>query len=184
MQTLELSDSAPRTEGRLKSLFWPSIQSANDVDYLGTQGLWICTFVAVLSFVLSLFSGHEVIGTIVLLFFYLGGVGVREHSPFAAAAVLVLYVVDTVASGPSVVRVAIAAVLFSNLRATRIASGWHPDSNEAVNPPRFEETWGDKFSDTIPTWLWPKVRIFYCVFSIGFVMLETVGIVMLLRRHM
>jgi hypothetical protein len=72
----------------------------------------------VLSFVLSLFSGHEIIGTIVLLFFYLGGVGVREHSPFAAAAVLVLFVVDTLATGPSVLRVAIAAVLFSNLRAT------------------------------------------------------------------
>jgi hypothetical protein len=38
MQTLGLSDSTPRTESRLKSLFWPTIQTGSDVDYLGAQG--------------------------------------------------------------------------------------------------------------------------------------------------
>jgi hypothetical protein len=183
MQTLELSDSAPRTEGRLKSLFWPAIQSADDVEYLGTQGFWICTFVAVLSFALSLFTGHEIIGAIVLLFFYLGGVGVREHSPFAAAAVFVLYVLDSLATGPSVMRIAIAAVLFSNLRATWIAAGWKPDASDAIPPPRLRETWSDKFSDSVPGWLWPKVRAVYYVFSVAFIALEAVGIYSLLRRH-
>jgi hypothetical protein len=37
MQTLGLSDSMPRSESRLKSLFWPSIESSSDVDYLGAQ---------------------------------------------------------------------------------------------------------------------------------------------------
>jgi hypothetical protein len=45
----------PRTEGRLKSLLWPSIRNGNDVDYLGAQGYWVCALVAVGSFVLSLF---------------------------------------------------------------------------------------------------------------------------------
>jgi hypothetical protein len=71
MQTLGLTDSAPRTEGRLKSLFWPSIKTGDDVDYLGTQGFWVCTFVAILSFVVSAFSGHEILGTMVLLVFFL-----------------------------------------------------------------------------------------------------------------
>lgn len=114
MQTLGLSDSTTRTESRLKSLFWPSIQTGDDVDYLGMQGFWICIMVAVLSFVLSAFTGHEIIGAVVLLFFFLGGVGVREHSRFAASVVLVLYVVDTIASGPGALRLFIAAVLFSN----------------------------------------------------------------------
>jgi hypothetical protein len=87
MQTLGLTDSAPRTEGRLKSLFWPFIKTGDDVDYLGTQGFWVCTFVAILSFVVSAFSGHEIVGTMVLLVFFLGGVGVREHSRYAAAIV-------------------------------------------------------------------------------------------------
>lgn len=184
MQTLGLSDSTTRTESRLKSLFWPSIQTGDDVDYLGMQGFWICIMVAVLSFVLSAFTGHEIIGAVVLLFFFLGGVGVREHSRFAASVVLVLYVVDTIASGPGALRLFIAAVLFSNLRATWIASGWNPESAEATPPPRFRETWSDKFADSMPMWLWPKARYFFYVFSIGFLMLEAAGLSMILRRRM
>ena len=183
MQTLGLSDSTTRTEGRLKSLFWPSIQTGDDVDYLGTQGFWVCIIVAVLSLVLSIFTGHEIIGAVVLLFFFLGGVGVREHSRFAAAIVLALYLVDTVATGPNALRLGIAAVLFSNLRATWIASGWNPQSTEATAPPRLRETWSDKFTDTMPMWLWPKVRYFFYVFSIAFLMLEVVGVTMILRRR-
>ena len=37
MQTLGLAESTPRTENRIKSLLWPSIQTATDVDYLGTH---------------------------------------------------------------------------------------------------------------------------------------------------
>lgn len=183
MQTLGLTDSAPRTEGRLKSLFWPSIKTGDDVDYLGTQGFWVCTLVAILSFAVYAFTGHEILGTIVLLFFFLGGVGVREHSRYAAAVVLILYLVDTVATGPNIVRVGIAAVLFSNLRATWIASAWSPDSAEAMPPPRLAETWSDKFSDTLPTWLWPKIRIPFYVFSIAFSMLEAMGLIIIIRRQ-
>jgi hypothetical protein len=183
MQTLGLSDSAPRTEGRLKSLFWPSIKTGDDVDYLGTQGFWVCTLVAVLSFVVSAFTGHEIVGTLVLLFFFLGGVGVREHSRYAAAVVLILYLVEIVATGPSLVRVAIAAVLFSNLRATWIASRWNPDSAEATSPPRLADTWSDKLSDALPMWLWPNIRIPFYVFSLAFLMLEIAGLIMIIRRR-
>lgn len=183
MQTLGLSDRTTRSEGRLKSLFWPSIQTGDDVDYLGTQGFWVCIIVAVLSLVLSVFAGHEIIGTVVLLFFFLGGVGVREHSRYAASVVLLLYIVDTIATGPNALRLGIAAVLFSNLRATWIASRWNPASTEATPPPRLQETWSDKFADSMPIWLWPKTRYFFYVFSIGFLMLEAVGVAMILRRR-
>src|SRR5215468_7035982 len=49
METLGLSESSARSDGRLKSLFWPSIQNGTDVDYLGTQGYWVCMIVAALS---------------------------------------------------------------------------------------------------------------------------------------
>jgi hypothetical protein len=119
----------------------------------------------------------------VLLFFFLGGAGVREHSRYAAAVVLILYLVDTIATGPNAVRVGIAAVLFSNLRATWIASRWNPESTEAMPPPRLAETWSDKLSDTLPMWLWPNIRIPFYVFSIAFLMLELLGVVILLRRR-
>lgn len=107
MQTLGLTDSAPRTEGRLKSLFWPSIQTGHDVDYLGTQGI----------------------------------------------------------------------------SAPRGSSTWNPESIEATPPPRLAETWSDKFSDALPMWLWPNVRIPYYVFSIALLMLNVLGLVMILRRR-
>ena len=183
MQTLGLTDSAPRTEGRLKSLFWPSIKTGDDVDYLGTQGFWVCTFLAILSFVLCVFTGHEILGTMVFLVFFLGGVGVREHSRYAAAIVLILYLVDTLATGPSALRVFIAAVLFSNLRATWIASTWNSESSDATLPPRLADTWSDKFSDTLPRLLWPNIRIPFYVLSIALLMLDALGVVVILRRH-
>jgi hypothetical protein len=182
VQTLDLTDSAPRTEGRLKTLFWPSIQTADDVDYLGTHGFWVCVLVATFSLVLLAFGGHEILGAAVFLLYFLGGVGVREHSRFAAAVILISYVADTIAA-PGVIRFIVAALLFSNLRATWIASQWNPESSEAVPPPRLAETWWDKLSDTMPAWLWPKIRIPFYVFSLGFLALEIVGAIVILRRH-
>ena len=182
MQNLGLSDSTPRTENRLQSLLWPSIQTGTDVDYLGAQGYWVCTGAAVLSFVFSVVSGHTIVAAFVLLFYYFGGVGVRERSLYAAGVVLILFAEDTLASGLGVVRVLIGALLLSNLRATWIASHWKPGTEESILPPRLSETWGDKFADKLPEWLWPKVRIAYYVFSAGFLVFVTAGLLVIILR--
>lgn len=192
MQTLGLSDSTPRTESRLKSLFWPSIKSGADLDYLAVQGFWVCTIVGVMSFAFLLLSGQPVIGFLVLVLFHFGGVGVREHNPFAAAIMLIYYVVDFLTSvlflfanspGIGVVRVIITALLLSNLRATWIASGWKPDSEEAALPPRLGETFFDKFADLWPAFIWPKVKIVYYIFSFGYLALTVAGIIVLMIRR-
>jgi hypothetical protein len=192
MQTLGLSDSTPRTDGRLKSLFWPSIQSGADVDYLAVQGFWVCTIVGVMSFVfLAFLAGQPITGVLVFLLFHLGGVGVREHNPFAAAIILVYYVVDFLASvvflfvnspGIGVLRIIIMALLLSNLRATWIAGRWKPDSEEAVLPPRMGETFADKLSDQWPAFIWPKVKVVYYVFSFGFLALTVAGLIVMYLR--
>jgi hypothetical protein len=173
----------PRSDSRIKSLFWPSIQSSSDVDYLGAQGYWVCVAVAVLSFVVLMISDHPVTGTFVLLFYYLSGVGVREHSRYAAACVSVAYLADILVSGPSIVRIILAALLLSNLRATWIASRWMPDSQEAVPVPRWSDTWTDKFADKIPTFLWPKVRILYYILSACYLILAVIGLSVLIHRR-
>jgi hypothetical protein len=109
------------------------------------------------------------------LYYYLGGVGVRERSRYAAVAVLVFYVVDML-SGVGVLKVLFAALLLSNLRATWIASGWQSESEEAALPPRLNETWGDKFADQLPMWLWPKIRLFYYIYSVCVLVLVDIGI--------
>ena len=59
MQTLGISDSTPRGESRLKSLFWPWIESGVDVDYLAVQGYWVCMLVAALSFVFMFIADQK-----------------------------------------------------------------------------------------------------------------------------
>ena len=108
---------------------------------------------------------QPVIATVTLLFFYLGGVGVRERSRYAALAVLLMYVLDSLLTAPGVVRILITALLISNLRATWIASNWKADSEAAILPPRIAETLADKFADRLPPWLWPKVRMPYYIFA-------------------
>lgn len=187
MQTLGISDSTSRSESRLKSLFWPSIESGVDVDYLAVQGYWVCTLVAALSFVLLFVAHQPIIGAVVFLLFHLGGAGVREHSRFAATIIFVYYVVDTLASfklflgspGSIVLRVIIAALLLSNLRATWIAARWRSGSDEAALPLRLDDTWADKLANKWPTWVWPKIRVVYYVFSIGFLVLVSFGLVVM-----
>jgi hypothetical protein len=183
MQTLGLSDSTPRTENRLKSLFWPSIQSGADMDYLGSQGYWICMLVAVMSVVVLVATGHLIAGLFTFLFYYVGGIGVRERSLYAAAIVFVMFALEIVGSGVNVVRVLFAAVLLSNLRAVWIASRWKPESEEASLPARLNETWTDKLADQLPLWLWPKVRFAFYVFSAGYLAMVLLGLSIMVSRR-
>ncbi len=185
METLGLADSTPKTESRIKSLFWPSIQSGADVDYLGAQGYWVCTIVAVLSLVVLIITGQAVIGVVTFFYFYLGGVGVRERSFFAAALVFVLYLLDTFMTGIGVVRILLLALLFSNMRATWLASQWQPGSEEAVLPPRFGDTLFEKFADKLPPVLWPKLRILYFILAIIYLILVVIGLgtIVAARHH-
>jgi len=191
MQTLGLSDSTIRTESRLKSLFWPSIQSGADVDYLAVQGFWVCTIVGIMSLVFLALAHQPITGMLVFLLFHVGGVGVREHNPFAAAVVLLYYVVDFLASfiflllnspGIGVVRIIIIALLLSNLRATWIAGNWKPDSEEAALPPRMGETFFDKLVDKWPAFIWPKVKWLYYIFSFAFLVLIVAGLIIRIFR--
>lgn len=184
MQTLGLSDSTPRTEGRLKSLFWPSIKTSSDVDYLGSQGLWVCSAIGAVSFVALAFTGHALLGLMILLLYYLSGVGVREGSRYAAGWAFVTYFGDMVVTGPGVVKIILSGLLLSNFRAIWIASRWKPDSAESAPAPRWNETWTDKFGDIWPTWLWPRFRILYYVLSVAYLAMFAIGLVSMIRRHL
>ncbi|HVI78803.1 MAG TPA: hypothetical protein VM715_11710, partial [Candidatus Acidoferrum sp.] len=153
---------------------------------------WICALIAVVSFVFSLMQGSPLLAITLLLFFYFGGVGVRQRDPLAAGMVFLFYAVDTVTTvffmvfaspwGMSVFRILVTALLLSNVRATWIASKWKTDSEEAALPPRLNETWSDKFVDQLPTVLWPKARIAYYVFGACVLTLVSIGLASMLAR--
>jgi hypothetical protein len=181
MQTLDLSGTSPKSENRLKSLFWPTIHSASDVDYLGSQGFWICALVAVFSFVVSVMVGSPIAGFFTLLYFYLGGVGVREKDIFAAIVVFIMYLAETILA-PGTVKFFGCVLLLSNVRATFIASFWDPGLAEAEAPVRFDETWGDKLADKWPAWMWPRIKYGYYVFASLFLLLTMTGLFVMLFR--
>lgn len=189
MEILGLSESTPKTEGRLKSLFWPSIQSGADVDYLGAQGYWVCTIVAVISLLFLLATGHPITALLTAIYFYVGGVGVRERNFFAAVIVFFLYFLSTILTLEmlftmgGIVRIFISALLLSNVRATWLASQWSAGSEEAAMPPRFAQTLGDKFVDKLPAILWPKLRIAYYIFSIAYLSLTMIGLGVLVAKR-
>src|SRR6185369_13150695 len=94
MQSLGLSDSTPRTEGRLRALLWPTIHNMGDLDYVTQQGFWICFFVAVVTLLSSLLGGAPLVVAFEALFYFLAALGVRERSRVAGISAFSAYLLD------------------------------------------------------------------------------------------
>ena len=122
MQTLGLSGESRRSDGWLKSIFWPTVENAWDVDYLGHQGFWICVIVAAVQLILGVLSGNPLFFAIFVamsLVYFLGAMGVRQASWPAAALLFSLSFIGLLHSMvlgqfPSILAIGIAAVLLSN----------------------------------------------------------------------
>lgn len=171
MQSLDLSGSSKKSDGWLKSLLWPTVDNAWDVDYLGQQGFWICLFIAIASSIFIAALGNTfdpaaqprvlILAVSTFFVFFVGGMGVRQASWPAAAFIFAIYALNQVATGraPGILTIIIGAVLLSNLRATYLASRWTPPADDEDRPMRFNETWRDKLVDQIPPRAWPILRI-------------------------
>jgi hypothetical protein len=168
MQTLGLSESAPRTESRLRSLFWPTLQNEGDFDYVTAQGFWVCVVVAAFSIVVNLLSGNGIAGLFDCLIFFLAGLGVRQRSRFAAVTVFLAYLLNVLVAvrytgrGFGVAPILFLALLFANIRGNWLSSCWKGESSEP-QPIRLNETNGDKLSNQLPAFLWPKIRVIFYV---------------------
>jgi hypothetical protein len=191
MQTLGLSSEDKRTDGRLKSIFWPTVENAWDVNYLGQQGFWICLLVGVLQLIGIAIIGSPLfvmLGVISFLIFFLGGIGVREGSWPAAAIVFTIFVagiVDTMSRGmpPGVIAIAAAAVLLSNVRAAFVASEWHPAAPDEDRPTRFNQTFGDKLVDQLPAKAWPVLKVPFFIVASLYLLLIFAGFAIHIIRH-
>jgi len=183
MQTLGLSGESKRTDGRLKSIFWPTVENAWDVNYLGQQGFWICVAVAVLQMAVAALSGNvvaTVTSVLVALVYLIGGMGVREADWPAAAAIFLIFlfsVTYTMCLGrlPGIFQIAAAGVLLSNVRAAFLASEWKPAGEDEDRPTRFNETFADKLVDQLPARVWPKLKIPFFALAAIVLLLEVAG---------
>jgi hypothetical protein len=173
MQTLGLSDSTPRTESRWRALLWPTIRNEGDFDYITTQGLWICFIVAAVTVIFTAIAGSPLMGAFEGTFFFLAGIGVRQRSRIAAIAAFSSYFLSALVmqrytgSGFGIVRIIFLALLFANIRGNWLAARWVTDPQSALPPLRLNQTLGDKLSDQLPMFLWPRARfIFYVLASV------------------
>ena len=170
MQTLGLSDSTPRTESRWRALLWPTIRNEGDFDYITAQGFWICFIVAVFTFVFSAIFGSPGMGLFEGAFFFFAALGVRQRSRVAAIAAFSAFFLSALVlqrytgNGFGILRVIFLALLFANIRGNWLSARWAKDQ-QATPPPRLNQTIGDKLSDQLPIFLWPKVRVLFYVLA-------------------
>jgi hypothetical protein len=170
MQTLGLSPSTPRTESRLKSLFWPTIANEGDVDYLTQQGFWICFIIAAITLPIGLLSGNPLATVFEAIFFFLAGIGIRQRSRAAAVSAFTAYLLVSMViqkytgNGFGIVRIIFLAMLLANIRGMWLSAQW-PKSETGPELPRLNQTIGDKLSDSMPTFLWPKVKLIFYLFA-------------------
>ena len=184
MESLNLSGNDRRSDGWLKSLLWPTVDNAWDVNYLGQQGFWICLLIAVVTLVWSFLLGSPgaaLLGLFSALFYFLGGVGVRQGSWHAALVVSLAYglnMLTTLAAGslPGLPTIIFAAILLTNLRAAFLASEWKPAGPDEDTPQRFSETLVDKFVDQLPIRLWPTLQIPFYVLGSLVILLTTLAL--------
>jgi hypothetical protein len=185
MQQLGLTDPEPKTDSRLKSLFWPTIRTRVDLDTVTTQGFWICLVVGVVTMAVSLLTRNSLViglGALASAFYILAGFGSRMQSRIAAAGAFLAYLLDTVVlqketgQGLGVVRIIFLALLLANVRGIWISASWQPSESDPP-PAKLNENWRDKLVDQWPAAIWPWGRfVFYAagVVEIGLLALSLV----------
>ena len=191
MQTLGLSSEEKRTDGRLKSIFWPTVENAWDVNYLGQQGFWICLAVGIFQLIGVAMVGSPlalILSGASFLIFVIGGIGVREASWPAAAIVFTIFVaglVDAMGQGrpPGIIAIAAAAILLSNIRAAFLASEWRPAGPDEDRPTRFNESFTDKLVDQLPARVWPFAKVPFFILSGLYLILIFFGFAVLIAHR-
>lgn len=185
MSTLGLSGEPSRDENIFKRIFWPANQPY-EADSLGQQGMWVCLVVAVISVGVSAATGHPVIALLLLLFYGLGGMGVREHSVAAAIVVALGYLLSgamvvLLGRPPGLLDIAVTCVLLANIRGTVIASRWKKVADPELFPQRLSTTFTDKLIDQWPARFWPKGRFVFFAVAAMYMVLFALGVVGTMR---
>jgi hypothetical protein len=191
MQTLGLSSESKRTDGRLKSIFWPTVENAWDFNYIGQQGFWICLAIGAVQMAGALLVGSSqfiIFGVIAFLIFFIGGMGVREASWPAAAIVFAIFLAGnvnsmTMGSPPSILGIICGGILLSNVRAAFLASEWRPASADEDRPTRFSETLTDKLVDRLPAKAWPILMVPFFIIASLDLLLILAGFAIQMARH-
>ena len=183
MGYLELDQTEIKEDNLFQRMFWPS-DHAGEADTLDKQGFWVCLGIAVLSCVELFVQGHAILAILTLLFYWLGGMGVREHSQPAAILVALAYLLGMVAAAfggvpPGALGVIASLLLLANVRGTWIAAKLVAEDGAEAMPDRRSETFGDRLVDQMPATIWPTMRIPFFTIEGLYLLLTVFGVVMI-----
>jgi len=165
MQTLGISNEPRKTDNWFKRVFWAS-DDPSEVDGLSQQGFWLCMVIAVLTLAVSAAQGHPLMGLLAAAVFFLGGVGVREHSIGAASVIALVYLFSMFAGmlvlrrPPGLLDLFAMLLLASNVRGTWIASKWSRALRLKNNPCDLTKVGVTSWSIRCPRRSGPKLRLF------------------------
>lgn len=118
METLGLSDSTPKSEGRLRALFWPAIHSDVAAETAAQNAMYAACGIAALTVVAALLRIVPAASLVDALLFVVLALGLRQFSVAASILATVLYAVEFVSSilrgmvGSGIVIALIATGLF------------------------------------------------------------------------
>jgi hypothetical protein len=105
-------------------------------------------------------SGSVLAGGFEFIFYFLSEIGIRERSRFAAVSAFCACLLGALVlqrhtgQGFGVIRLIFLALLLANIRGMLLSARWPKMDRDSV--PRLDVTLGDKLSDSMPTFLWPK----------------------------
>jgi hypothetical protein len=121
---------------------------------------------------------------ILVVFYYLSGVGIRVRSRFAAVTVFVMFLLNLLPEARSIqpiffVKLVVLAVLGTNIRATFLAAKWAETQTEPPPAP-ISGSFMDNFGDLWPRRIWPIGQYVYYVMTALIALLLILGIVAVL----
>jgi hypothetical protein len=181
MEILGLSGPREEPENILKRIFWPG-NRPSEADLLSQRGFWVCLGVALLTLISLIFQGHWLVGLYAGLIYFLGGLGVREHSFKAAVLITLAFGLDILSiilTGrfPGFLVIGAFILLMTNLRGTWIVSQAKATMEPDTLPTRLNQTWTDQLVDQMPARMWPRARVIFYIGVGLYLVLQCVGIV-------
>jgi len=150
MQTLGLSDSTPKSEGRLRALLWPRIDSYVAAD-TAAQNAMYATFavatLAALAILLQVVNPSSLLEVAVLLVLcVMLGMGMRQFSVTASILMLAFYVTNIVISivgkayGPGTVATFVVPLIATCLFIGGVRAAWFMRTENIVLAPLWRST--------------------------------------------
>lgn len=191
MSTLGLSGAPDASDGLFKSLFWPTIQNAEDADLAASRGFWVCLVLAFVSAPMnssgaSVFVGIDIANSLdlaIFLYYLFGAMGVRRGSLVASAAMFATYLFSSTLyfwlspTHFSFIRLVGIGLLLANLRASLLIRRWRHDPlrrselDDAAHRSSF--TWADRIKNVVPMNVWPWARFVFYPLAVLLLSLET-----------